>query len=35
MALECARADNLIFGLCSQMGLGGVDNMENPHWIAE
>jgi hypothetical protein len=35
MALECASADNLIFGLRSQMGLGGVDNMENPHWIVE
>lgn len=35
IALECARVDSLIFGLRSQMRLGGVDNMENPHWIVE
>ena len=34
-ALACARINNLIFGLHSQMGLGGVDNIENPHWIVE
>ena len=26
MTLECASVDNLVFGLRSQMGLGGVDN---------
>ena len=35
IAFECTRADKLIFGLRSQIGLGGVDNMENPHWIVE
>lgn len=35
IAYECAMADNLISGLRSQMGLGGVDNIENPHWIVE
>ena len=35
LALECARADRLIFGLCSQLGFGGVDNIENPHWCVE
>lgn len=35
LVLECARVDNIIFGLRSQTGLGGVDNIENPHWIVE
>ena len=35
LALECARADRLIFGLRSQLGFGGVDNIENPHWCVE
>lgn len=34
-ALACVRVNNLVFGLRSQMRLGGVDNIENPHWIVE
>jgi hypothetical protein len=35
IAVECARGDRLIAGLASQMHLGGVGNIENPHWIVE
>ena len=35
IAVECYRADRLIAGLAGQMHLGGVDNIENPHWIVE
>ena len=35
LAIECVRADRLIMGLRTQIGLGGVDNIENPHWCVE
>lgn len=35
LVLEIARADRLIAGLAGQMHLGGVGNIENPHWIVE
>lgn len=33
--IELAKADRLISGLCGQMSLGGMDNVENPHSIIE
>ena len=33
--IEKYRANRLILGLAPLMKLGGVDNMENPHWIVE
>lgn len=33
--IELAKADRLISGLCGQMNLGGMDNIENPHSIVE
>lgn len=35
LAIELYRADRLIAGLVGQMHLGGVGNIENPHWIIE
>lgn len=35
LAIELYRTDCLIAGLAGQMHLGGVDNIENPHWIVE
>ena len=35
LVLEIIRADRLIAGLAGQMHLGGVDNIENLHWIVE
>ena len=35
LAIELWRADRLIAGLAGQMHLGGVSNIENPHWIVE
>ena len=34
-AIELYRANRLICGLVPLMKLGGVDNIENPHWIVE
>ena len=35
LVLEVARTDRLVADLTGQMHLGGVDNIENPHWIVE
>lgn len=35
LAIDLARADRLIMGLRHMTGLGGVDNIENPHWCVE
>lgn len=33
--IEMQKADNLIRCLCGQLNVGGIDNIENPHFIIE